>query len=250
MQVNNIGDFSVDLTALTDNIYGNLHNQGTCVVPQTIAASGSYSCSFSADVNGNAGDSETDTVTATAEDDDGNSVQASDSATVSISGTDFGDAPDPTYPTLLANDGARHILGSGIFLGAGVDAEADGQPDATSTGDDLDGNDDEDGVIFAALVQGASTTLDVVASQNCVLNAWIDFNANGSWLDVDEQIFSDQALAAGNNAGLAYTVPAGAVLGTTAARLRCTPILACCRPARPATAKWRTMRSLSLSRSV
>ncbi|MCU0611672.1 MAG: hypothetical protein MUE60_07795, partial [Candidatus Eisenbacteria bacterium] len=58
---------------------------------------------------------------------------------------DLGDAPDPSYPTLLASDGARHITGSAVYLGAGVDAELDGQPNAGATGDDLAG-DDEDGV--------------------------------------------------------------------------------------------------------
>ena len=56
--------------------------------------------------------------------------------------TDFGDAPDPTYPTLLASGGASHQI-TGLFLGAAVDGEPDGQPDATATGDDLN-NDDED----------------------------------------------------------------------------------------------------------
>ena len=33
-------------------------------------------------------------------------------------GCDFGDAPDPTYPTMLASDGAHHVLGSTLHLGA------------------------------------------------------------------------------------------------------------------------------------
>jgi hypothetical protein len=47
---------------------------------------------------------------------------------------DFGDAPDPNYPTLLANDGARHIIGGPYFCdvagGDAPDPEPDGQPDA------------------------------------------------------------------------------------------------------------------------
>ena len=77
---------SLDLTALVDDIHGDLNGQGTCSVPQTIATSGSYACSFTAAVNGNAGDSETDTVTATVSDDDGNTIMPSDSATVTITG--------------------------------------------------------------------------------------------------------------------------------------------------------------------
>ena len=29
---------------------------------------------------------------------------------VTVVGYDFGDAPDPTYPTLLASNGARHVV--------------------------------------------------------------------------------------------------------------------------------------------
>ena len=47
---------------------------------------------------------------------------------------DFGDAPDPSYPTYLASDGARHIIpaGGGIYLGALIDDETDGLPDANA----------------------------------------------------------------------------------------------------------------------
>ncbi|MEM7394974.1 MAG: hypothetical protein AAF492_21795, partial [Verrucomicrobiota bacterium] len=60
---------------------------------------------------------------------------------------DFGDAPDPTYPTLQANDGARHVA-IGPTLGTLRDSEADGQPDSTATGDDTNGTNDADGVTF------------------------------------------------------------------------------------------------------
>ncbi len=135
---------------------------------------------------------------------------------------DYGDAPEPTYPTNLANDGARHyIVSNGPFLGAIVDAEADGQPDATTTGDDnLDGSDDEDGVVFTSpLIPGLLATVDVTASAPGLLNAWLDFNTNGSWGDTDEQIFQDVPLVAGTNS-LSFTVPAGANLALTSARFR------------------------------
>jgi hypothetical protein len=61
---------------------------------------------------------------------------------------DFGDAPDPTYPTLLASDGARHYIVPGMCLGRLIDAEPDGQPDPWATGDDNANFADEDGVTF------------------------------------------------------------------------------------------------------
>ncbi|MDA8019935.1 MAG: hypothetical protein MPN21_21050 [Thermoanaerobaculia bacterium] len=83
--VDNLGTGeSLSLTALVDDIHGDLNGQGTCSVPQTIAPSGSYSCSFTVAINGAGGDSETDTVTATLSDDEANSITPSDSATVNI----------------------------------------------------------------------------------------------------------------------------------------------------------------------
>lgn len=146
---------------------------------------------------------------------------------------DFGDAPDP-FPTLLASNGARHVLGSGVWLGACVDSELDGQPNATATGDDAAAGlvtfgtcaapgDDEDGVTFTSpLVAGQTAEIEVVASAPCTLSAWIDFTGDGDWNDPGETLFpGGVALAAGVNP-LSFPVPAGAVGGAQAARFRCT----------------------------
>jgi len=136
---------------------------------------------------------------------------------------DFGDAPESgtSFSTTLANNGARHVLGSGLFLGATVDDEADGQPNATATGDGAD----EDGVTFATLQAGTSPILTVTAvvPGTAVLNGWIDFNGDGDWDDTGEQIFADQALSNGTNS-LTATIPVGAVPGQTIARFRATSV--------------------------
>ncbi len=146
---------------------------------------------------------------------------------------DFGDAPDPTYQTLLASNGARHILGGTLFLGQCVDAEADGLPSAAADGDDLDAGpvfgtcavagDDEDGVTFTSdLRTGFTAGVDVVASEPCTLSAWIDFNGDGDWGDPDDDLFpGGTALLAGTNS-LTFNVPAGATPGASFARFRCT----------------------------
>jgi uncharacterized repeat protein (TIGR01451 family) len=73
------------LDSLTDSIHGNLAGQGTCATGAALAANGgTYTCSFSAAVNGDAGYAETDVVTATASDNDGNSGTATDDATVTV----------------------------------------------------------------------------------------------------------------------------------------------------------------------
>jgi VCBS repeat-containing protein len=136
---------------------------------------------------------------------------------------DFGDAPDPTYPTLLANDGARHLLsggGAALYLGAGVpDAEPDGQSTSSADGDGAD----EDGVSLPPLLaQGGTATVTVTLGGGPgYLNAWIDFNRDGDWSDAGEQVFTDRALTVGSQP-LDFTVPADAPGGLTFARFRLT----------------------------
>jgi hypothetical protein len=146
---------------------------------------------------------------------------------------DLGDAPDQPYPTLLASGGAVHALGSGVYLGSCVDAEYDGQPSFAADADDMNasvtvfgictGGDDEDGVSFTtSLLPGETAEIEVTANDACTLSAWIDFNADGDWLDAGESLFpSGQALVAGVN-NLSFAVPAGAVSDRTYARFRCT----------------------------
>ncbi len=131
-----------------------------------------------------------------------NNIAAVTSAmgTLTVIEMDFGDAPDPPYPTRLASNGARHRVVPGFFLGAGIDYEPDGQANSSATGDDLSGSADEDGVTFLTpLFAGQSASLRVIASSNGLLNAWIDFNGNGNWADTGDQVFTNQALVAGTN---------------------------------------------------
>jgi hypothetical protein len=132
---------------------------------------------------------------------------------------DFGDAPS-YYGTLDADGGAKHGAEGNLFLGAIIDDEHDGQPSFGTDGDDLAGLDDEDGITFSSpLAAGELATLNAIATGAGLLNAWIDFNADGDWDDADEQIFADVALAGGVNP-LSMAVPGGAILGDTYARFR------------------------------
>ncbi len=132
---------------------------------------------------------------------------------------DYGDAPD-TYKTKLASNGARHAVSAGLRLGATIDAETDGQPNSSATGDNIRGDNDEDGVIFtSSLSPGQAATVDVTASAPGYLNAWIDFNRNGRFDDAGEQIFIDTLLSAGLNA-LAFQIPADTPAGQVFSRFR------------------------------
>ena len=139
---------------------------------------------------------------------------------------DYGDAPDPSYPTLHANDGARHLVapsadGFLLTLGSRIDTENDGQPTFFATGDDAFGPfDDEDGVSFLSPLQpGGIAEIEVWSSGPGRLDAWIDFNGNGSWMDPGEQVFTGEPLAANLNT-LSIAVPAPAPGGLTYARFR------------------------------
>ncbi|MCP4550048.1 MAG: T9SS type A sorting domain-containing protein [bacterium] len=134
---------------------------------------------------------------------------------------DFGDAPDPTYPTLLGSNGARHLYIDGPILGYFVDPEFDGQPDATASGDDtLDGSDDEDGVTFPQMIWGQTCTIQVFTVTGGMLDAWIDYDVNGDWAGAGEQILANYGLAAGNNS-ITIAIPGtGLATMNTFARFR------------------------------
>lgn len=138
---------------------------------------------------------------------------------------DFGDAPDPTYPTLVASSGACHVVVSGVFLGNLVDVETNGQPDATATGDDVNppaGMDDEDGIVFLGpLYAGGTAKFQAVCSVSGFLSVWIDLNADGDWMDGGETIFSVQAVGAGPNT-LSFPVSGSAAITNTCMRFRFT----------------------------
>lgn len=67
---------------------------------------------------------------------------------------------------------------------------------------------------------GQPATIQVVASTNGLLNAWLDFNAAGSWADAGDQIFTNKPLVGGTNL-LSVTVPSSALhTNSTFARFR------------------------------
>ncbi len=136
---------------------------------------------------------------------------------------DYGDAPDADglYPTLAINNGARHRIAGGVYLGSGVDADINGQPNIDATGDDNDGMDDEQGITFIEdiNINSPQPQVEVVASTAGKLDAWIDFNADGDWNDASDHIFSSVPLVAGLNS-LGFVVPANTDPGLTFARFR------------------------------
>ncbi len=133
---------------------------------------------------------------------------------------DFGDAPDPTYPTLLANGGASHVIVPGIYIGSTVDGEPDGQPTATADGDDADGTDDEE-IPNALVVFTAGSTMQapITVSGTGLGNTWIDLNQDGDWEDAGEHVVADHPLSTGTQM-VSFPIPSDALPGSTFLRIR------------------------------
>lgn len=145
---------------------------------------------------------------------------------VEVRGFDLGDAPDPSFPTLRVSNGARHqvVAVGNPVLGAVVDTEGNGQPDAGALGDDMAGSpDDEDGVRYpSVLVPGTTGTVEVTTATGGELTAWIDFDRNGSWTPT-ELVASAQVLPVGLTE-ITFPVPVGSPQGTAVSRYRLAPI--------------------------
>ncbi|EMI19537.1 lipoprotein [Rhodopirellula maiorica SM1] len=101
-----------------------------------------------------------------------------------------------------------------------MDFEIDG---THSEAADNDGSDDDGVFAVASPVASAAdstrASIHLTASQDGFLDGWIDFNADGDWSDVGEQIFNSISVTAGENI-LSYSVPQGATAGETYARFR------------------------------
>ncbi|KAA1260703.1 Glycosyl hydrolase catalytic core [Rubripirellula obstinata] len=130
-------------------------------------------------------------------------------------GLDFSDAPT-SYPTQLVRDGARHVA-EGPRLGDDRDRERDGTATSSANGD----GSDEDGVTFGVIDVGnplGGINIDLQDASQAYVDAWIDFDGNGSW-DFDEQVLTSESVRSGLQT-FNYTIPADVVAGETFARVR------------------------------
>ncbi|WP_313913793.1 GEVED domain-containing protein [Tahibacter sp.] len=139
---------------------------------------------------------------------------------VAIASLDFGDLPDAAagtttgdYNTREADNGASHVIVPGLFMGAGVDAEGDGQPNAAANGDDTALTpDDEDGVNIADLTLRGGTSASIrVSVTNTTLSGsklcgYVDFNGDGDFLDAGESALALPPIGS-NNLTFTLTFP-------------------------------------------
>ena len=146
---------------------------------------------------------------------------------------DRGDAPasygDPQH--IIEGPGAPEI-----YLGAvAPDIDLLAQNNATASGDDLDGTDDEDGVVLPTLYLGGLADITVTVNdlgtppqKSAYLQAFIDFDGDGTFLQAGEQVATnlqdgdalDKDGTTNGTIRFEVAVPAGATTLPTFARFR------------------------------
>jgi hypothetical protein len=104
-------------------------------------------------------------------------------------------------------------------MGNTRDAELDGEHSPDANADDFTGTPNDEDLAIGELTKGASTTIDIVASQAGFIDAWIDFDGDGVWSDPNERVLDSEAVSTGDNI-VEIFVPADANIGLHAARFR------------------------------
>lgn len=114
---------------------------------------------------------------------------------------DYGDLPDSTsttnntrdYQTLKANGGPSHLIIEGLLLGVSIDMDADGIPENLAMGDDLDNEDDEDGLSILSSMDarpGGTIRLPLnvtnTTGDTAYIRAWVDWNGDGDFDNLNE----------------------------------------------------------------
>jgi GEVED domain len=138
---------------------------------------------------------------------------------------DFGDG---AMMTLLADNGARHLVSPHLFIGGMPDGELDGVPSSIADGDDAAGADDEDGFNSYGLfpVRGMPVAFPVTVTNTgtvvATLHGFVDWSGDGDFADAGE--VSNIPVPAGSTGitvMLPWTVPLTAsTSGPLAVRLR------------------------------
>ncbi len=142
---------------------------------------------------------------------------------------DYGDVPDPMFPSYYANNGPRHLIGD-MWLGGWINGEVD------SKQTDIDEWDD--GVVFlgSSANHGGPYEMPYVAGewgavqitvrgtprQAAFVDGWIDWTMDGDWDDSGEHCV-DLAVPVPNVIIIEFYVPDETPAGDTWARFRLYP---------------------------
>lgn len=132
---------------------------------------------------------------------------------------DFGDAP---FASSLLENGARHVVLPGtISLGSSVTTT---ENDANVVGTSATGDAGEDGVDLSLAYfnpRYTASVIQVTVQGNGILEGWVDFNRDGDFDDLGEQIIANRPVSTGTEViSLPAPLAEGFVPGLTYARFR------------------------------
>ena len=186
--VENTAAEEITLTALADDVFGDLDGQGTCSVPQTLAAAGSpdddYTCSFTKAISGVPGEDHVNEVTGTASDDDDNETTASDTAAVAI--TDV----EPTVTvTKTAGTASVPETGASVTFSVAVSNTSAEPVTLNSLVDDVFG--DLDGQGTCAVPQSLSASGQAGSSYGCSFSQLVSGDYPGMHVDTVTAMAAD-----------------------------------------------------------
>lgn len=143
----------------------------------------------------------------------------------SVTASDHGDSS--LFPDASSTPSTTITLGN-----LAGDAETSLSGNATATADDLDGADDEDGLVFSSLAVGGTGALMIrrenTSGADAYLSAWIDWDGDGvlgETIDgIPDQVVSNAVIPSGTSGDQSYTFPIPGTIpaGTVHARLRLT----------------------------
>ncbi|WP_305372398.1 L-type lectin domain-containing protein [Photobacterium leiognathi] len=130
---------------------------------------------------------------------------------ITMSDIDLGDAPD-SYGVDPSLGGAYHLITNtaNLYLGSSnIDSDLSAQASLDALGDDITGNDDEDGVTSTLLpIPSGSTayTIDLTvrntSGNDAYLIGWIDANRNGAFDTIEGRV---ETITSGQNGAYTYT---------------------------------------------
>ncbi|PHZ59966.1 hypothetical protein CRG86_000960 [Photobacterium leiognathi] len=141
----------------------------------------------------------------------GDSVGEIEDHLITMSDIDLGDAPD-SYGVDPSLGGAYHLITNtaNLYLGSSnIDSDLSAQASLDALGDDITGNDDEDGVTSTLLpIPSGSTayTIDLTvrntSGNDAYLIGWIDANRNGAFDTIEGRV---ETITSGQNGAYTYT---------------------------------------------
>jgi hypothetical protein len=185
VQVTNNSAEAATLISLSDDQFGDLNGQGTCSVPQSLAASGgSYSCSFTKTLSSLDLTAHDDTVTAVARDNENNTDTEKDDATVT-----FTDVLPDISVTKTANPTTVPETGGDVTFTVTVANNSLEPVSLTSLVDDVFG--DLNGQGDCSVPQALAATGEAGASYQCSFVKTLSDGSGGTHEDTVTAVGTD-----------------------------------------------------------